>query len=296
MSTVRPVGSPRERARSVDVGLLAVAVAGISLSAPLAAASALPGLAIAFWRTALASAVLLPVAARPARTRPTARDARTCVAAGLVLAGHFGTWLPSLGLTSVAASTALVCTAPVWTVVLARLRGRRVPGVVRLGVVVAVAGVVTVAGVDLDTSPRALLGDVLALVGGMCMAGYLELGATARVRLDTTTYTLLCYGTAAATLLLVSLGAGTPLGGWSAAGWGYLVAITVCGQFLGHSSFNRALRVFGASTVAVVTLLEVPGAALVATVWLGQDLAAPTVAGVGLLLAGLALVVRGERT
>ena len=35
----------------------------------------------------------------------------------------------------------------------------------------------------------------------------------------------------------------------------------MCGQFLGHSLFNRALRTLGASTVAVVTLLEVPGAA-----------------------------------
>ena len=282
-------------ARAVEVGLLVLAVAGISFSAPLAAASALPGLAIAFWRTALASVALAPVALARPRPRPTARDGRHCVLAGLLLAAHFGTWLPSLTLTSVAASTALVCTAPLWTAVLARLRGARVPLAVWIGVVASLGGVVVIAGIDLDASPRALVGDVLALVGGLCMAGYLEVGASVRARLDTTTYTLLCYATAAIALLVVALVAGTPLAGWGAAGWLFLVAITVVGQFLGHSLFNRALHAFSASTIAVVTLLEVPGAAVVAALALSQELAAPTVAGVVLLLAGLAVVVRGER-
>ncbi len=280
----------------MEGALLAVAVLGVSFSAPLATASALPGLAIAFWRTAMAGAVLAPVVAvGGGRRRFRRRDATTCLAAGALLAVHFGTWTPSLGMTSVAASTALVCTAPLWTAVLDRLRGHRVPAGVWVGVAVALVGVLVVAGVDLDTSARAVAGDALALAGGMAMAGYLVVGGAARARLDTATYTLACYGGAAVLLLVVGLVAGVPLGGYPAVGWLFLVAITVCGQFLGHSLFNRALRTLGASTVAVVTLLEVPGAALVAALWLGQDLAAPTVLGVVLLLGGVALVTRTDR-
>lgn len=279
----------------VEGALLVVAVVGVSFSAPLATASALPGLAIAFWRTAMASAVLVPVLGFVGDRRFGRRDARTCLAAGALLAAHFGTWTPSLAMTSVAASTALVCTAPLWTAVLDRLRGRRVPGGVWVGVGVALAGVVVVAGVDLDTSARAVAGDALALVGGLCMAGYLVVGSAARARLDTATYTLACYSSAAVLLLATGLVGGVRLGGYPAAGWLFLVAITVCGQFLGHSLFNRALSRLGASAVAVVTLLEVPGAALVAALWLGQDLPAATVLGVALLLGGVALVIRADR-
>ncbi|MDD7919238.1 DMT family transporter [Actinomycetospora callitridis] len=279
-----------------EAGLLLLAVVGISFSAPLAAAAAVPSLAIAFWRTAMASAVLAPVvAARPDPRRVGAGDARTCAVAGVLLAVHFATWVPSLVLTSVATSTALVCTAPLWTAVLTRLRGGRVAPAEWAGVAVALAGVLLVAGVDLAGSPRALLGDALALVGGLAMAGYLLAGAAARERLATSTYTLLCYGTAALVLLAVVLVAGVPLAGWPAAGWLSLVAITLCGQFLGHSLLNRALRTVGAPVVAVVSLLEVPGAALVAALWLGERLAPATLVGLVVLLGGVALVVRGSR-
>jgi drug/metabolite transporter (DMT)-like permease len=279
----------------VEGVLLAVAVLGVSFSAPLATASALPGLAIAFWRTAMASAVLAPVVAVGGGWRGRRRDALTCLGAGVLLAVHFGTWTPSLGMTSVAASTALVCTAPLWTALIDRMRGRRVSAGVWAGVALALVGVLVVAGADLGTSARALAGDALALTGGVAMAGYLVVGSAARARLDTATYTLACYGSAAVVLLGVGLVAGVPLGGYPAVGWAFLVAITLCGQFLGHSLFNRALRTVGAATVAVVTLLEVPGAALVAALWLGQELAAPTALGVVLLLGGVALVSRADR-
>ena len=96
-------------------------------------------------------------------------------------------------------------------------------------------------------------------------------------------------------LLAVVLVAGVPLAGWPAAGWLSLVAITLCGQFLGHSLLNRALRTVGAPVVAVVSLLEVPGAALVAALWLGERLAPATLVGLVVLLGGVALVVRGSR-
>jgi len=277
----------------VEAGLLLVAVLGISFSAPLAAAAAVPPLAIAFWRTAMASAVLAPVALRSGPV--AARDARTCAVAGLLLAVHFGTWIPSLLLTSVATSTALVCTTPLWTALLTRLAGGRVQPPVWAGGAVALVGVVLIAGVDLTGSPRALLGDGLALLGGLGMAGYLLVGAAARARLATSTYTLLCYATAALALLVVVLVAGEPLAGWPARGWLALVAITVCGQFLGHTLLNRALRTVGAPVVSVVSLLEVPGAALVAALWLGERLAPATLVGLVVLLGGVALVVHGGR-
>ncbi|MDH6452801.1 hypothetical protein M2156_002859 [Streptomyces sp. SAI-149] len=51
-----PVGSTGGALPPAEWALLAVAVVGISLAAPLAAAAAAPPLAIAFWRNAAAGA------------------------------------------------------------------------------------------------------------------------------------------------------------------------------------------------------------------------------------------------
>jgi drug/metabolite transporter (DMT)-like permease len=47
--------------------------------------------------------------------------------------------------------------------------------------------------------------------------------------------------------------------------------------------------------VSMVILLEIPGAALLAAVFLHETLPAGTYAGLALILAGLAVVVAGQR-
>jgi drug/metabolite transporter (DMT)-like permease len=46
----------------------------------------------------------------------------------------------------------------------------------------------------------------------------------------------------------------------------------------------------------MIILLEIPGAALLAAVFLHETLPAGTYAGLGLILAGLAVVVLGQRS
>jgi drug/metabolite transporter (DMT)-like permease len=103
-----------------DLALMVVALLAVSTSGPLIAASAaVPALAIAFWRNAMAGAVLLPwtLARRRDELRGLSRrERRLALVAGVMLALHFGTWIPALSYTSVASATALVATQPVWAV------------------------------------------------------------------------------------------------------------------------------------------------------------------------------------
>ena len=48
-------------------------------------------------------------------------------ASGLLLGAHFAAWVPSLRLTTVASSTALVATQPVWAALIAARRGVLIP-------------------------------------------------------------------------------------------------------------------------------------------------------------------------
>lgn len=299
-SCVPPDTSPsRTSPRALPAGfVVAVGVLGISLAAPIGAATAAPALAVAFWRSAggaLATAPLVAVRHRAELAAMRPGDGRGALLAGALLAVHFALWLPSLRLTSVTASTALVTTAPVWTVVLARLRGVVVPRSVLAGVAVALAGVVVVTGVDAGQGPRAFVGDLLALAGGMASAGYVVVGERVRRQLSTPVYTLLGYGTCAALLVLGCLAAGVPLGGWSRRTWVELAVLTVAAQLLGHTLLNAALPAVGATTVSLSILLEVPGAALVAWIWTGSVPPWTVLPGAALVLLGLAGVVRGAR-
>ncbi|WP_438291841.1 DMT family transporter [Streptomyces sp. HUAS TT7] len=282
----------------LDVALLAVAISSVSLSAPLIAATAAPALAIAFWRNALAVGALTPVAWFKYRARLralTRREVGLTIGAGGLLALHFGLWLPSLSMTSVASSTALCTTTPIWTTIALRLRGHRPPALVWAGTLAACAGVVMLTGVDLSLSPRALAGDALALGGGIAAAGYVLLGAEVRKSVDTVPYTYLCYGTAAAGLLTAALVSGADLTSYDAGTWLKLAVLTLAAQLLGHSLLNRVVASLGPSVTSTAILLETPGAALIAALWLGQQPPALAYPALLVILAGLALVVRASR-
>lgn len=280
---------------------LAVGVVAVSVSGPLIAYAAAPALAIAFWRNALALPLLVPATVwrRRAEVRALAgsarRDGLLCALAGVALAGHLMAWVPSTRMTSVATSTALVTTQPVWVGLIAVALGRRLSRWTWFGIVLAVLGAVTVTGVDVTLSRTAVLGDLLALLGGVLAGVYTILGERVRATVSTTTYTTICYGVCAAVVLAVCLAFRVPLTGYPRTAWAAIVAVTVGPQLLGHSLFNFALRRVPATTVSVVILLEAPGAALVAWAWLDQVPPLLAVPGLLLLLAGVALVAARDR-
>ena len=78
----------------------------------------MPSLTIAAMRMGLAALILLPVAwprLRAELPRVTARPAAPpALLPGACLAVHFWSWITSLAYTSVASSTVLVTTNPIW--------------------------------------------------------------------------------------------------------------------------------------------------------------------------------------
>ena len=274
--------------------LMAVGIAAVSTSGPLMAAIVAPALAVALWRNVLAVLVIWPTALttrRPELRRLSARELRWAAGAGVLLALHFATWVPSLRYTSVASATAIVATQPVWVALIARAAGHHVPRRAWLGIAVSLVAVVVLTGVDFSLEPRALTGDLLALLGGVFAAFYTVAGAEVRRTVTTTTYTALCYSTAAVVLLVACLVGGIDLWGFTGRTWLQLLALTVGAQLLGHSVFNMVLRSTSATVVSLALLLEIPGAALIAAAALGQTPPLAALPAAVLLLVGLGIVV-----
>jgi drug/metabolite transporter (DMT)-like permease len=294
--------SPRSRLKPLTIVALCVAILAISSSGPLVAFAAAPALAIAFWRNALSASVLLPVAGIRRRTELRGLFAAAgrpvllgCVLAGVFLAIHFATWVPSVKLTTVADAAALGATQPVWQGLIALGQGRRLGRPMWIGIGIAVAGALATTGVDFAVSSRAVAGDLLAIVGGMAAAVYTAFGERVRSSTSTLGYTTICYTVCAVILFGVSLAFGARLHGYPTTTWLAILGLVGGAQLLGHSMMSYSLHHVRATTVSVLILLEVPGAAVLAWLWLGQVPTLSSVPGLILLLIGVVVVVLGAR-
>jgi drug/metabolite transporter (DMT)-like permease len=226
----------------------------------------------------------------------TNRERLAGLAAGFFLALHFATWITSLDHTSVAASTVIVCSTPVWVALLVPLVTRDAVGRATVqGILVSVAGAVVIAWGDFGLSREALFGDLLALAGAVSAACYVLAGRRLRPRVSLVTYTLVAYGSAALFLFVLVLAFGLSLFGYEPATYGWIVALALGPQLIGHTSYNYTLRWVSAALVSVAMLGEPIGATLLAWIFLQEVPGAATLAGGALILAGIARVAWGER-
>lgn len=228
------------------------------------------------------------------RSRTVPRVSRVALAPGVALAAHFATWIPSLRLTTVALSTAMISTQPVWSALLARLAGVRPARIVWVGIAVSFTGVLILTGFAGGIDAASAAGIALALVASVLGAIYVSLGEKVRASTDVTTYTIGVYACAGVMLLAACLIFSVPLTGYSAQDWWLILAITVVAQLGGHSVVNAVVHRVSATVVSTAILFEAPGAAILAAIFLGQPVGVSLFLGLAVMLVGLVLVVRGS--
>jgi drug/metabolite transporter (DMT)-like permease len=255
---------------------------------------------VAAWRLTLATLILTPVALVKARRELmslTAGEWRSALLSGLLLAVHFLSWIVSLSLTSVTASVALMTTHPIFAALGSHLLlGERLEQRVVIALAVAVLGGGVIALGDLGTGSHQLLGDLLALLGGVSAAGYFLIGRRLRARLSLLGYVYPVYGTAAVILLSALLISGLPRVPQQPETWAWLGLMALGPQILGHSSLNWALRYLSATFVTLATLGEPIGSTLLAWCLLGERPTPWAVLGGLMILSGVVVASRAERT
>ena len=277
-------------------GGLALGVTSVSFAAVLIRLAEAPALAVASYRMALASVILVPlvlVVARDSLRAMTPRAWGLAVASATCLALHFGFWIASLGHTSVASSVVIVTANPILVALAARLLLREpTPQRVALGIGLGVVGGLVIALGDWNIGGERLYGDGLAFLGAVAVTGYYIIGRDLRGRLPVLAYVGPVYAFAALFLLLAALFSDTPLRGFSGETYLYLVIIAMVPQLLGHSSLNWALGHLRATLVAVAVMAEPVGATLLAWVILGETPPVTALVGGALILAGVYYALR----
>lgn len=287
----RPATSTTWRA-GATLALLAGAT-GIAFAPILVRLAETGPVATAFWRVLLS----LPVAWlwfwREARNRP-ADSARASfgplVLAGLFFAGDLGIWHVSIVLTSVANSTLLVNTAPVFVTLGAWLLFRqRTRGLFWLGLLLALAGAALLVRASLFASNRQLAGDALALVAALCYAGYQLSVYQARTRWPTSAIMAVSGSFTCLALLPYLASSSEVLVPATATGWTVLIALAIVPQLLGQGLITYAVAHLPASFSSVGLLLQPVMAALFAWALLGEAVSTAQALGGLVVLAGIGL-------
>jgi drug/metabolite transporter (DMT)-like permease len=280
--------------------ILAVSTASIFIRFAQADA---PSLVIAALRLTCATLLVAPLAltSHLEELRDlTRKELMLGAISGLFLAVHFATWISSLEYTSVASSVVFVSTGPLWVALLSPvLLNERLARAAVVGLIIAILGGTIIGLSDACAwngrlqcpelnqvmQGRAIWGNFLALAGAWTVSGYLMIGRKLRAKLSLIPYIFLVYGMSAIGLIVIMFAAGQSPLGYPARAYGWIFLLAAFPQLIGHSTYNWILRYIPATLVAIVTLVEPLGSAILAYFILREI---PTS---GVLLGGLLILV-----
>ena len=248
--------------------LVVLAVLGVSVSGPMVKWSLACGASpvmIAFGRMLISAMILLIPAIKSGELQHVLRAPKKqlvlACAAGLLLALHYTSWMTSLSFASTFVSTALVCTQPLFVAALSGIllhepiKREAIPGAI-----VAIIGAALIALLSMTGEHGSLLGDVLALVGAVFIAGHWLCGRAARKNLPAIGYMTFVYLVTAVCLLAFS----PFLGGFQVTvpSLGGIVVLALACTLGGHALMTYLLGYVSADVVSFALLGEPIGAAL----------------------------------
>jgi drug/metabolite transporter (DMT)-like permease len=215
------------------------------------------------------------------------------------LAGLMGYTLYQLGFvlglerTSPFASSLLIATVPLFTLVFLAVRGERPPARAWAGLAVALAGVALFLADQLSHgAPGSLIGDVLSVGAAVAFALYGVVNRPLVRDYPPETYT--AYTLLAGSVPLLVIAAPAALvqdwGAVSSLGWIEVVYMVVLPVYVAYMLWNWAIARRGAAAATSFSLL-VPIASGALSAWLfGEGFSALKIVGATLALAGLAII------
>lgn len=238
--------------------IIILGVVGASLSAILVRFSDAPSMVLVFYRMFFAVVLLLPALLKNGISEYASiqkKNLLLCAISGFFLGLHFSFYFESLKHTSIASSVVLVDTEVFFVAIGSLLiLKERISKIGWLCILVTFVGSIIVSIGDM--AGGAIYGDVLALLGAVCVGVYTLIGRKMRKNMSTTAYTWIVYLVAAIVVLIGSFISGSPVIPVSTKNILIGLGLTVFCTLLGHSIFSWGLKYEKAAFVSTAKLLE----------------------------------------
>jgi drug/metabolite transporter (DMT)-like permease len=211
----------------------------------------------------------------------------------MFIALHFALWITSLSYTSIASSVVIVTSHPLFVAIISYFLWReRLNKKAILGIIIALGGVVLINYGGFLVSPRAIFGDLLALLAAISMGVYLIIGRQLKGRINILPYLTMIYAGAALILLMVTVFSGYSLFNYTSTTYAMLFLLALIPQLIGHSSLNLAVRLIPVTLVSVGILGEPIIAVALGYIILGEGITITEILGSLLTLGGMFIVLR----
>lgn len=220
--------------------------------------------------------------------------------AGICLACHYVSWFLSLSYTTVAASTTIVTTNPIWVCLLSWVLFKEKPSrFTVLGIALALLGGLLI-GYDGTLSENfgknPFLGYFLALIGSWVYSIYFLAGREAqRQGLGTGHYAVIAYGTAALVLLPFPYFFNTGFVGYPVIVYLYLLLMAILSQVIGQTCLNWSLRWISPVIVTLAVMFEPVFSSILAYIFFNEMPSPLLVTGATILLFGVGIAAVNSR-
>ncbi len=270
--------------------MLLPAVMAVAASALFIRLADVPPLAAAFWRAAFAGIAFLPLFIFPSVWRQwrglTIKTFLAICGATFIVAIHNILFITSLSYTSVAASTVLTCTQPIFTAFLgAFLIHEKVSRRAALGLIGAIAGAVLISLPQGGSTT--LKGNLLAIAAAITIALFVLCARTLRKTVPLVPFQLTVHLASVVYLFLFAQIFTIPLTGFDFNSWKALLLLGLIPTFIGHTLLTYSVGYLKAYLVSLAIVGEPVGATLLAAIFLAEIPSWLTVIGGAIILASI---------
>ena len=251
----------------------------------------IPALTMAFWRMLIASSMLWGYSYFK-KTKPLyKKDINQVAIAGFFLGLHFACFFWGVRNTSIANATLLGNTGPLFTVGLTFLLYRTISKKVFYSLLISLLGILLIQRSEIDSSSSSIMGNIVSLLSGFCIAVVYMVAKNIRKKNDTIAYGRSLFFFAAVTIAFVCLFAKVSLLSFEIEDLGWFLFLGFVPSILGHNSLNYALKFLSPTAIASIPLGEPIIASLMGWVLLGEKIPADYFVGAPFVLIGICFIL-----
>lgn len=230
-----------------------------------------------------------------ARQPARAGDRWRLALCGLFFAGDLLALHVSISLTAVANAILFLNAQPIYVALGAWLLfGERIGAALAAGIGIGVAGMAVMVGTGAGFGADRLSGDALGVVAGLCYAGYILTARGLRARHSSAVINAWSCAVGAPVLLAAALLSGLAVIPGTLRDWGLMIALGVVSQAAGQGFIVWALAHLPTGFSAIALLFAPVAAAGFAWAFLGEGVGMVQIAGMTLVLLGIAAAFRAR--
>jgi drug/metabolite transporter (DMT)-like permease len=272
--------------------ILTIGVISVGVSSILIRLTNAEPIVIAIYRLTLSAIMVVPIYLFYPN-KIGLKEALIFLPLGALLSLHFTLWIYSLKFTTVASSTVLVTTNPIFVPIFSYLfYRRRIKKELILGIAIAISGSIFIALSSRSSGTSHMLGNILALLGAIGVSLYLTLGKEVRNKYDLIPYIFFTYSFSAIILILIGIITRQKFFGYDMHTYLMFFLVAFIPQILGHTAYNYSLKFLDPSFIAVTILGEPVIATIGAYFILKETPSTLEIIGACLILLGIYISAR----